>query len=368
MRQKAQIKFVPAQRSAFHATLRQRVDQYFKENELSRNANAALVTKAVILISLYVLPFVAMLIWPPAASIAFLLWFIMGLGLAGIGMSVMHDANHGAFSSNERTNWWLGHTLNLCGGSTHNWKLQHNILHHTYTNITHVDEDIEDRLVLKFSPHTDRRWYHRFQWIYATVFYGLLTLYWVVAKDLVQFAQFTRNGVDNSNTGAKRTVLLRIIGVKVVYFAVSLGLPIALGLPWLQVVLGFLLMHFTAGIILTVVFQLAHTVEGTSHPLPNPSGEIENDWAIHQVETTVDFCPDNKLINWYVGGLNFQIEHHLFPRVAHIHYPALAPIVRRTAEEFGITYRVNPTLWSALRSHYVTLLRLGLPKASEAIG
>ncbi|MBK8497645.1 MAG: acyl-CoA desaturase [Flavobacteriales bacterium] len=367
MGKKGQIKFIPRERSAFHATLRTRVDEYFKETGLSRNANGTLVIKAVVLIAMYLLPFVAMLLWPPAPVLAWALWFVMGLGLAGIGMSVMHDANHGAFSRSERVNWWLGHTLNLCGGSTHNWKLQHNILHHTYTNITHIDEDIEDRLVLKFSPHTGRRWYHRFQWIYATLFYGLLTLYWVVAKDFVQFLQFTKDGVDTSSRNERRSALLRIGLMKLAYFAVIIGLPLALGLPWLQVAIGFLIMHFTAGIILTVVFQLAHTVEGTTHPLPNAEGVIDNDWAIHQVETTVDFCPGNGFVNWYVGGLNYQIEHHLFPRVAHVHYPALALIVQRTAEEFGITYRVNLTLWSALRSHYATLAKLGLPNANEAI-
>ena len=367
MRQKAQIKFVPRTRSTFQATVRSRVDEYFTQTGQSRNANAALIAKATILIALYLVPFMVMLAVQPAPGMAWLLWFLMGLGLAGIGMSVMHDANHGAFSSNERVNWWLGHTLNLCGGSAHNWKLQHNILHHTYTNITHVDEDIQDRLVLKFSPHTDRKWYHRFQFVYATVFYGLLTLYWVLAKDLIQFGQYARNGVDPGSAKAKRSTLLRIIALKAVYFAGIIALPIALGLPWLQVVIGFLIMHFVSGIILTVVFQLAHTVHGTIHPLPNAAGVIESDWAVHQVETTVNFCPHNRFISWYVGGLNYQIEHHLFPRVAHVHYPAIAPIVQRTAEEYGITYRVNPTLWSALRSHYGMLQVLGLPKASEAI-
>jgi len=231
-----------------------------------------------------------------------------------------------------------------------------------------VDEDIEDRLVLKFSPHTTRKWYHRFQFLYATFFYGLLTLYWVVAKDLVQFALFDRNGVDTGSASEKRNVLLRIVLLKLIYFAVILALPISMGIPWGQVLTGFLVMHFTSGIVLTVVFQLAHTVEGTSHPLPDAKGEIDNDWAIHQVETTVDFSPGNRVLSWYVGGLNYQIEHHLFPRVAHVHYPALAPIVERTAKEYGINYRVNPTLWSALRSHYRMLQKLGLPKADEAIG
>jgi linoleoyl-CoA desaturase len=362
------IKFAPRERSTFHATLRKRVDAYFAENALSRHANATLIIKTVVLIATYVLPFVALLAVQPSFGVSMALWFLMGLGLAGIGMSVMHDANHGAYSSNAKVNWWLGHTLNLCGGSAHNWKLQHNILHHTYTNITHVDEDIEDRLVLKFSPHTTRKWYHRFQFLYATFFYGLLTLYWVVAKDLVQFALFDRNGVDTGSASEKRNVLLRIVLLKLIYFAVILALPISMGIPWGQVLTGFLVMHFTSGIVLTVVFQLAHTVEGTSHPLPDAKGEIDNDWAIHQVETTVDFSPGNRVLSWYVGGLNYQIEHHLFPRVAHVHYPALAPIVERTAKEYGINYRVNPTLWSALRSHYRMLQKLGLPKADEAIG
>ncbi|MBK7382191.1 MAG: acyl-CoA desaturase [Flavobacteriales bacterium] len=368
MGKKGPVKFVPLERSAFYPTLKARVEAYFKEHGLSRHANATLITKAAILISLYIVPFLVLLLLQPSYGIGLALWALMGFGLAGIGMSVMHDANHGAFSKSERVNWWLGHTLNLCGGSAHNWKLQHNILHHTYTNVTHVDEDIEDRLVLKFSPHTERRWFHRIQWIYATFFYGLLTLYWVLAKDLIQFAQFARDGVDPGNGQERRMSLARIIAMKVVYFAGIIGLPIALGVAWWQVITGFLIMHFIAGMILTLVFQLAHTVEGTTHPLPDEHGTIRNDWAVHQLETTMNFSRDNKWIGWYVGGLNFQIEHHLFPRVAHVHYPAIAPIVKRTAEEFGVAYRENPTLISALRSHYAMLHRLGLPGVNDAIG
>jgi linoleoyl-CoA desaturase len=368
MQQKGHVKFVPRDKSAFYPTLKARVDQYFKEQGLSRHANTQLVLKAVVLIALYTLPFAALLILQPGYGWALGLWFLMGLGLAGIGMSVMHDANHGAFSSDQRVNWLMGHTLNLCGGSTQNWKLQHNILHHTYTNVTHMDEDIEDRLVLKFSPHTPVKWFHRFQWLYATLFYGLLTLYWVVAKDFVQFAQFTRNGVNAGNKAQHRNFLWRLVAMKTTYFAVILVLPIVLGISWWQVLTGFLVMHFVAGLILTLVFQLAHSVEGTTHPLPDTDGVIANDWAIHQLETTVNFSPNNPWLSWYVGGLNYQVEHHLFSRVAHVHYPALSPIVKCTAEEFGLTYQVNPTLWSALRSHYSLLRTVGLPDMNEAIG
>jgi linoleoyl-CoA desaturase len=114
------------------------------------------------------------------------------------------------------------------------------------------------------------------------------------------------------------------------------------------------------------VFQLAHTVEETSHPLPNENGIIENDWAIHQLNTTVNFSRNNKLLSWYVGGLNFQVEHHLFPRICHVHYPEIAPIVKQTAEEFGIPYLEQQYFSKALKSHFAALERFGrLPHPDE---
>jgi linoleoyl-CoA desaturase len=125
-------------------------------------------------------------------------------------------------------------------------------------------------------------------------------------------------------------------------------------------------MHYTAGIILSLVFQLAHTVEETTHPMPNAEGIIENDWAIHQLNTTVNFSRKNKVLSWYVGGLNFQVEHHLFPKVCHVHYPEIAPIVKQTAEEFGIPYLEQEHFSNALKSHFAALKRFGtLPHPDE---
>ena len=210
MNQKQQVKFVPKDKSPFFTVLKTRVDKYFNDNGMSKHANATMVIKTMVLLSGYILPFFALLYFTPSLGFSMMLWFIMGLSLAGIGMSVMHDANHGAYSSNKTVNFLMGHTLNLVGGSVFNWKLQHNILHHTYTNITHIDEDIEDRLVLKFSPHTKTKWFHKFQWIYAMFFYGLLTFYWVLAKDFVQYAQFTKSGVNPGNKSENRSPLSKI--------------------------------------------------------------------------------------------------------------------------------------------------------------
>jgi linoleoyl-CoA desaturase len=262
----------------------------------------------------------------------------------------------------------MGHSLNLVGGSVFNWKLQHNILHHTYTNIAYIDDDIDDKLVLRFNPHTKVKAYQKLQYIYAFLFYGILTIYWALLKDFVQLARYTKNGVNPHTKKENFILLVRMTIDKIFYFFVTLGIPIIAGLAVGHVIAGFFIMHFAAGIILTVVFQMAHTVEGTSHPLPDENGNIENSWAIHQMHTTVNFSHGNKFLTWYLGGLNYQVEHHLFPRICHVHYPAMAPIVKRTAQEYGIPYLENKTFADAFRSHMNTLKRFGrLPDINEAI-
>jgi len=241
-----------------------------------------------------------------------------------------------------------------------NWKLQHNVLHHTYTNIPQMDDDIEDKLVLKFSPYSQVKPFHHFQYIYAFFFYGLTTLYWVLAKDFVQYAKYIKNGVNKNTKAQNRLFLLNIILTKVIFFFVVLVVPtVFFHIPIGEMIAGFLLLHFIAGVVMTVIFQLAHSVEETTHPLPNADNMIENDWAIHQMETTVDFSPRNRLLSWYVGGLNFQVEHHLFPTICHVHYPKIAPIVEKTAKEFGVPYLVNDNFMKAFLSHIGFLQRVG---------
>lgn len=363
------VKFIDRDQRLFFVTLKGRVEQYFRENNRSMHANAAMITKTVVLLLLYIVPFCLILLVSMPLFVALLCWVLMGVGVAGIGMSVMHDANHGAYSANRTVNQWIGYSINLLGASVHNWKLQHNLLHHTYTNIAHFDDDIADKGGLRFSPHTPVKPHYRFQWLYAAAVYGITTLYWVTAKDFLQFVRYVRTGVNLRSRQQNRVAMLRIIAVKLIYFLVLLGLPLLAGWSVGAVVLGFLLMHFFSGLILTLVFQLAHTVEGTAHPLPNADGAIENEWAIHQMNTTANFAPQNKLLSWYVGGLNFQVEHHLFPHICHMHYPAIAPIVRQTAAEFDIPYLENATFGLALQAHFLALRRFGrLPSLNEAIG
>jgi linoleoyl-CoA desaturase len=369
VKSKGPLRFVSKDKNQFFSVLKKRVDAHFKENNLSKHANATMVIKTIVLMIGYLGSFALMLTILPGFWGSMALWAMMGLSVAGIGMSIMHDANHGAYSNNETVNTLVGHTLNLCGGAVFNWKLQHNVLHHMYTNVSGHDDDIQDRAILRFSPHSEIKGIQRFQFVYAFVFYGLLTLYWVIGKDFVQYVQYINNGV-NTNTKAQNVgLMVRILATKVFYIGLFILTPIMVfNIPVGLVLGGFFLMHFIAGIILTTVFQLAHTVEGTTHPLPNANGTIENDWAIHQMNTTVNFSRHNKWISWYVGGLNFQVEHHLFPKICHVHYPEIAPIVKATAEEFGVPYLENETFGQAVQSHINTLYRFGrLPDWNEAL-
>jgi linoleoyl-CoA desaturase len=185
----------------------------------------------------------------------------------------------------------------------------------------------------------------------------------------MQFARYKRNGVNKNPDSKNRLEFIRMVAIKIIYFSFFAGLPLAFGLPFWEVLVGFLVMHLVGGIILTVVFQLAHTVEETTFPLPNEQGIIQNEWAIHQMETTVNFSRRNRLLSWYVGGLNFQVEHHLFPKICHVHYPKIAEIVQNTAQEFNVPYLEHKSFGHALRSHFATLQRLGkLPDLNEVIG
>jgi linoleoyl-CoA desaturase len=369
MKAKPHVRFVNNDKNLFFSTLKSRVDQYFESQNISKHANNQMVVKTLILLTGYITPFILLLVLQPEWMTAMILWIIMGISVAGVGMSVMHDANHGAFSSKKSVNEWAGYTLNLLGGSVHNWKLQHNILHHTYTNVAEMDDDIDGKTIMNFNPHTKVREVHKLQFIYAFLFYGIQTLYWVTVKDFVQFYKYTKNGVNKNSAAANVKTFQKIILLKICYFFAFFGLPLIVGISIGQILAGFLLMHFVAGLILTVVFQMAHTVEGTSHPLPDAAGNIENSWAIHQLNTTVNFSRDNKILSWYVGGLNFQVEHHLFPNICHIHYPNISGIVKSTAEEFNVPYLENETLFEAFMSHVRTLKKFGtLPSMEEAIG
>ena len=358
-----QIRYIPADplQRRFAAAVRKNVNAYFKENGLETTADRSMVIKVLAMLSFYVVPFVVMLTLPIGVWGSLGMAVLMGAGMAGIGMSVMHDAVHGSTSSRAWLNKLLGSTMYLLGSNVFTWRIQHNIFHHTHTNIDEVDQDIESRGLLRFSEHTRLKWVHRFQHIHAFFFYGLLTITKLV-NDFWMLQKFNKSGIMRDNKIKPGREFTMTALVKLAHVGVFIGLPLLLTpLTWWQVLLCFFIMHFVAGVILGTVFQLAHLVEGAEQPLPDDHGVIAQDWAVHELRTTANFAPRNALLNWYVGGLNFQIEHHLFPNICHVHYPHIAPIVQRTAEEFGLPYNSKPTFRAALLSHVRRMHELGHP-------
>ncbi|GAB3908673.1 acyl-CoA desaturase [Larkinella knui] len=352
------VKFLNKDKSTFFPVLRTRIEQYFQENEISKSGGSPMVGKAIFMLSLYLVPYGLILtnLFPAWAMLV--MAGVMGIGIAGVGMSVMHDANHGSFSTSSWVNNLFSGSLYLLGGNVYNWKVQHNTLHHTYTNIDQLDSDITGKPFLRLCDQQRLQKMHRYQHWYAFILYGLMTFSFLV-KDFRQVGEFNRKA-KSKLTKPFATYEIGILVLSKLLYVFFVGvLPFLLtDITFGQWALGFLLMNFVAGFVLSVIFQLAHIIEEVHSPVRNDQGNIENAWAIHQLESTANFSV-HPVLSWCVGGLNYQIEHHLFPSISHVHYPAIAPIVRATSKEFGLPYYQKKSLIDALGSHVTMLKKLG---------
>ncbi len=330
-------------------------------NKASKRANINMILKTLVMLTLYTVP-IGLLCFGLIDSplIAVLLYVVSALGMGGIGMGVMHDANHGAYTNNRFMSYFLSHTLDFLGCSSAMWKMQHNVLHHTYTNIHGHDEDIDAPLYLfRFSPYDKRFKFHRYQHLYIWPFYAILTLWWITAKDFLKAKDYYKKGLIQTKR-EYRLHVLKLIPSKLFYFMYSLVLPMIMA-PFspLWILLGYILMHVIVGVVLSTVFQLAHVVPNLQFPQPDENEQMNSNWYLHQLETTSNFAPKNKLLYWYLGGLTNQIEHHLFPNICHVHYRNIGKIVERTAKEFNAPYHVNKSLFSAVAGHIRILRTLG---------
>ena len=353
------IKFSNVEKSTFFPVLRQRVDQYFSSNDICKSGGSGIIYKACFMLCLYLIPY-SLILSGNFSNLAMLgMAVVMGLGVAGVGMSVMHDAIHGSLATSKVLNKLFGASIYLLGGNAYNWEVQHNRLHHTYTNIHEVDEDITGKFLLRLSFQEKYKSIHRFQHIYAFFLYSLMTISFLW-KDFKEISLFNKMSESGMTKPFPRKELIRLIISKIAYVVFILAIPMYfLPITFGQWFLGFLAMHCTAGIILSTVFQMAHVVEGVQQPEPDTAGSIENAWAVHQLQTTSNFAGKNRFLSWYIGGLDYQIEHHLFPSISHIHYHALSPIVRATAMEFGYDYNAKKDFFNALGSHVRMLRSMG---------
>lgn len=344
----------------FVKVLRKRVNSYFKDNNISKFYNGAMIFKVIFVFSLLFIPYFLIIFnvfefW----LYNILLWATMGFGMAGIGMGIMHDACHGAFSKNKTVNKILGCSISFVGGFDLNWKIQHNVLHHTYTNITGADEDVDAGIILRFSNSQKRKKYHKYQHIYAWFLYGLMTISWVFTKDYIQLIKYNKKKLIKSQGISLNKAMLQLTFWKIFYLLYAFTLPILLTNDIGISIAGFFLMHFICGLFLTTIFLCAHIIDQTDFPLPNNEGNIDKNWYVHQMETTANFSNTKSLFSWFVGGLNYQIEHHLFPTICHVHYYELSKIVKSTAHEYGLPYHANTSFIQALKHHASHLKIMG---------
>ena len=355
------IRFSRKDPAKFFKTLNSRVNNYFQENQIKKTGNWKLYLKTAIMFAIFLTPyFLILTIDNMNQWLQLLLTIVTGIGMAGVGMNVMHDGNHGSYSSKKWINKVMGASIYILAGNVYNWKVQHNVLHHTYTNIPGHDEDLDAGRIIRFSEHAEWNKMHKFQHFYSIFLYGLLTINWAITTDFKQMRRYLKRKLSYGKFPNPAKEWSVLIITKLIYITVWIVIPLFfVELAWWKVLLGFFVMHYTAGLILSMVFQLAHIVEDADTILPDDMGTIKNTWAIHQLFTTTNFSTKNSIVNWFTGGLNHQVEHHIFPNISHIHYTNIAKIVRETATEFNLPYYEYKTTRKAIISHFKHLKALG---------
>lgn len=342
-------------RTPFALDLRARVDDYFDSTARRRDGAGRMVVKTAIIFAWLFASLAGLIVLGESWFATLGFGISAGLATAGLGMAVQHDGGHLAYSDRRGLNRAAASVLDLLGASSYVWRIKHGVVHHTYPNVEGADDDIDAAPFGRLAPGQPHRPMHRFQHLYMWVLYGFLTAKWFVYDDYRDLAKGTV-GNHPVKPPRGRELAIFIVG-KVVHAAWALALPIAtVGLA--RGLVFYAALSAACGVTLAVVFQLAHCVEEAEFVDPvNAEGRL--DFSAHQLATTVDFARGNKLLGWYVGGLNFQAVHHLFPRVCHLHYPALSEIVERTARDHGVRYTAIDSLGAALASHYRWLRRMG---------
>ena len=345
-------------KAPFFRALKEKVDNYFTENNIKPTGNRRLYIKTAVLITTAVGMYTTLVFFTPPIAIAIVVCALFGVNLAAIGFNIMHDGGHGSFSGRKWANSASTYFLNIMGANSYFWKIKHNINHHTFTNIDGMDNDIQAEPFMRFHKGQKRYWIHRFQHLYWVLLYGVTYFTWIFYED---FQKYFSGKVVASGADKKLNLKEHVVfwATKICYAFTYIILPIMM-VGVLKAMVGFAIIAFVTGVFITVVFQLAHVVEGTNFPeVEEGPNKIEKEWAIHQVNTTADFATKNVVATWLLGGLNFQIEHHLFPRISHVHYPKIHQFVKETCLQFNVPCIEYPTVRQAVYSHLLYIKRMG---------
>lgn len=347
----------PVVKDSLHAELRKRVSLYFEENKIKQTGNSKLFSKAVLLVGGFILVYLHLVFIQPAWYWGVIESVFLGGLVAAIGFNVMHDGSHGSFSTRKWANKLASYSICMLGANHFLWNMKHNMIHHTFTNIDGVDDDIEIGVLMRMAPTQKRYWAHRFQHFYFWFLYMLLYIFWIFFTDYKKYFTKKIGDIPLKKMDAKAHITFWL--VKIYHAALFIVIPIYM-LGWLSWLIGFIIVCMISGFILSIVFQLAHTVEHTHFPVAETDhNKMPDEFAEHQIKTTANFATNSKIISWLVGGLNFQIEHHLFPKISHVHYPAISKIVKDVCKEYKLTYIEYPTVLKAIVAHVRFLKQMG---------
>lgn len=352
------VTFGNYEQKSFHKDVKERVNAYFSSDNISKNANKEMLFKTIFILLGWTTTYLVIIFNLVNPLSMFILALLHGFFTAMIGMNIAHDAIHGAYTKSLKNNRVIGLMFNFVGANDYVWGISHNKVHHTYTNIPQHDEDIHQVPILRMEPTQKLWWIHKYQHIYAFGLYSLASLSWVFIKDYVKFFQHQLGGHYRKTFPKKE--IFRLFFFKSLYYITFLVIPLMLvDLPWYWIVFGFVSAHLVEGITLAIIFMLAHIIEDTAYPEPDSNGKIDMPWADFQMHTTANFAMDNRVVNYLFGGLNFQVVHHLFPKVCHVHYPKLAKIVSETAKEHNLPVIEYDSFFGAISSHTRMLKKFG---------
>jgi linoleoyl-CoA desaturase len=353
------------QQRGFRQALNERVNAYLRDNNLPARDVPAMYLKTAVALAWWLGTYLLLLLghFPPWVNVV--LCVVWAMAIASVGFNVVHDANHDGYSDHPRVNRLVGLSAEMLGMSGFRWRIKHNAWHHGLTNIAGFDDDLEAYGLMRLTPRAPWKPRYKVQAWYFPAVYGMIGLDFIMRDFLM--ALIGRSDANHVYPKMSAADKVTFWAGKLFFFAIMLALPL-LVFPWWQVLVGFLIVMLTVGLVMGVIFQLAHINDHAAFPEPvGDPPHIDNEWAVHQVEATSDFAPHNWLLNLYIGGLNYQIEHHLLPHVCHLNYPRLAPIVRATCEEFGIRYNCYATWREALASHWRELRLLGHESAPAPV-
>jgi linoleoyl-CoA desaturase len=344
-----------AKDTTFQVELQRRVDELFaatgrrKRDCWQMYLKTALIL-AVFGVSWWLLVFVAQTLWQGLA-----LAVVLGLSTALIGFDVQHDGGHGAYSNHRWINRIAAGTLGLVGGSSYIWRWRHSVLHHMYVNITGYDNDVSVAPLGRFCPHEPRLWFHRWQHLYMWAFYGMEAMKLQLIDD---FRYLITGRIGEHRIGRPlRWELVNFIVGKAAFASLAFVVPMLLHGVWV-VLFYYLVAAWVLGSVMVLVFVIPHLVADADFPLPTEGGRIDRPWAVHQANVTVDFARHNRVLTWLLGGLNYHKEHHLFPLICHVNYPAISKVVEETCRQFGVPYKEARSFPAGIAAHYRWLRKM----------